>query len=354
MDAKPAAAPGGALKADPGLLENEVFRLEFDARGEIVRILDKEARKELAAGPCNRFRMFKDVPVLFDAWDIDRSCELQPVDLPGEAALEVATSGPLVAAVRLRRKLLGSDLVQEISLRRGARRVEFKTVVEWRESHKLLKVEFPVRFHANEAIHEIQFGHLRRPNHRSRPFDADRFEVPQQRWTALAEERGGFAVLNDGKFGVSVLGNRIALTLLKSALAPDMAADKGRQEFTYAFTAWNGAFAECGVVKEASELNAPARTAPGAAGEKSLFTLDAPNVAVEAVKPAEDGSPDVVVRLYESAHAATRCTLATAFPVKEAWETDMLEKPLRSLPCRLGKLYLEFRAFEIKTLRLKP
>jgi alpha-mannosidase len=353
-DAKPAAGGGGALRAESRLLENEHLRVEFDAKGEIARIFDKESKKDLAAGPCNRFRMFKDVPVLFDAWDIDRSCELQPVDLPGEATLEVAASGPIVAALRVRRKLLGSDLDQEISLRRGARRVEFRTVVEWRESHKLLKVEFPVRFHANEAIHEIQFGHLRRPNHRSRPFDADRFEVPQQRWTALAEERGGFAVLSDCKFGVSVLGNCIRLTLLKSALAPDMEADKGRQEFTYAFTAWNGPFADCGVVREASELTAPVRTAPGAAGEQSLLAVDAPNVMIEAVKPAEDGSPDVVVRLYESVRAATRCTLETALPVREAWEADLLEKPLRPIPCRAGKLPLEFRAFEIKTIRLKP
>ena len=26
-------------------------------------------------------------------------------------------------------------------------------------------------------MHEIQFGHIRRPTHKSRPFDADRFEV---------------------------------------------------------------------------------------------------------------------------------------------------------------------------------
>jgi alpha-mannosidase len=37
----------------------------------------------------------------------------------------------------------------------------------------------------------------------------------------------GCAVLNDCKYGVSVQGNSINLTLLKSALAPDMTADRG-------------------------------------------------------------------------------------------------------------------------------
>ena len=36
-----------------------------------------------------------------------------------------------------------------------------------------------------EALHEIQFGHIARPTHASRPFDADRFEVVNHKWTAL-------------------------------------------------------------------------------------------------------------------------------------------------------------------------
>ena len=45
-------------------------------------------------------------------------------------------------------------------------------------------------------MHEIQFGHVRRPNHRSNQFDFDRFEVANHKWTALCEEGRGFAVLN--------------------------------------------------------------------------------------------------------------------------------------------------------------
>ena len=266
-----------------------------------------------------------------------------------------STSGPLVATLRVTRKLNQSTLTQEISLRRGSRRVDFHTVLDWQESHKLLKVNFPVDIHANEAIHEIQFGHIRRPNHLSRPFDADRFEVCNHKWTALAEENRGFAVLNDCKYGVNVLGNSINLTLLKSALAPDMTADKGRQEFTYAFYAWNGSLAESAVVREAYDLNCPVMVTPGAAREveRSLFSVDAPNIIIETVKPAEDGSADVVVRLYESKRTATRCALTTSLPVREAIQTDMLENGDNKLPCQNGKIELEFRAFEVKTVRLR-
>ncbi len=245
-------------------------------------------------------------------------------------------------------------MTQEISLRRGSRGGWISPrPIDWQESHKLLKVAFPVNIHANEAIHEIQFGHIRRPNHTSRPFDADRFEVCNHKWSALAEENRGCAVLNDCKYGVNVLGNTINLTLLKSALAPDMTADKGMQAFTYAFYAWNGCLADSDVVREAYELNVPATTAAGAGGERSLFSVDAPNIIIETVKPAEDGSGDVVVRLYEAKHMATRATLITSLPVKRAAATNMLEEFEADLPCASGKIALEFRPFEIKTVRLQ-
>ncbi len=280
--------------------------------------------------------------------------ELTPVILDEPAKIEVVANGPLVAKVRLTRRIHNSTLTQDISLRRGSRRIDFHTVVDWQERHKLLKVNFPVTVHADEAVHEIQFGHIRRPNHKSRPFDADRFEVCNHKWTALMEEGRGAAVLNDCKYGVNVVGNSINLTLLRAPLAPDETADRGRQEFTYAFYCWNGPFADCDLVREGYDLNAPVLTAPGAAGERSLFAVDAPNVVIETVKPAEDNSKDIIVRLYEAKRTATRCTLTTTLPLTGAVQTDMLEEAeQQELSCDGGKVALDLRAFEIKTIRLR-
>jgi alpha-mannosidase len=343
------------LRAMPTLLENDLLRIEFNAAGEITRIWDKETGREWAAGVCNSLKLYKDVPTSWDAWDLDSMYALTPVELGASAKVEVVTAGPLVAVLRVMRKLNQSTLTQDISLRRKSRRVDFHTVLDWQESHKLLKVDFPVDIHTNEAIHEIQFGHIRRPNHLSRPFDADRFEVCNHKWTVITEENRGFAVLNDCKYGVNVLGSSINLTLLKSALAPDMTADKGWQEFTYAVYPWNGSLAESAVVREAYDLNCPVMVAPGAAGEvdRSLFSVDAPNIILETVKPAEDGSSDIVVRLYESKRMATRSVLTTSLPVREVIQTDMLENGDKKLPCQNGKIELEFRAFEVKTVRLR-
>jgi alpha-mannosidase len=342
----------GSVKATSRSLENELLRVEINEQGEVTSVYDKQARREVMAGPGNQLRLYKDVPDAWDAWDLDTMYELQPVETSEPVTLEVSANGPVVASLKLSRKLHHSTLTQVISLRRNSRRVEFATRIDWQESHKLLKVAFPVNIHANEAVHEIQFGHLRRPNHRSRQYDQDRFEVCNHKWTALAEENRGVAVLNDSKYGVNVLGNSINLTLLKSALAPDPTADHGLQTFTYALYPWLGSFADSNVVHEGYELNAPVMVLPGAGGEGSLFSLNAPNIILEAVKLAEDGSGGVILRLYESKRMATGCTMVVGFPVKAAMETDMMEENGMPLSCAYGKVALEFRPFEIKTVRL--
>jgi alpha-mannosidase len=180
----------------------------------------------------------------------------------------------------------------------------------------------------------------------------DRFEVANHKWTALAEENRGAAVLNDCKYGVNVLGHNINLTLLKSALAPDMTADKGTQVFAYALYLWNGAFLDSALVREAYDLNVPLMTVSGGAGERSLFAVDVPNVVIDTVKPAEDGSGDIIVRLYEAKRAATVCALRTSLPIAVARLTDMLECGDERLEVHDGAISLPFRAFEVKTVRL--
>ncbi|MFP4354757.1 MAG: alpha-mannosidase [Phycisphaerae bacterium] len=346
---------GTCVEATDNSLENQHLRLELNDRGEIVSLYDKDAGRQLADRPVNAFKMYKDVPSKFDAWDIDSMYEKTPVALDAPAdSIEKVTHGGLVGIVRIKRKLHNSQLTQEIRLHRRSRRIDFVTRIDWDEHHKLLKVNFPVNIHADHAIHEIQMAHVTRPNHKSRQYDADRFEVPQQKWTALAEADAGVAILNDCKYGCNVSGNSINLTLLKSAKAPDMHADIGTQEFNYSLYAWNGSLAASGVARQAYEINVPATTAAGNGGQQSVFTIDDPDVILETLKPAEDGSSDIVLRLYESMRRHARTSLHTTLPVSAAEQTNMLETDPQPLDVHHdGRIDLQFRPFEIKTLRLK-
>ncbi len=292
--------PENTIHAEKHLLENELVRVEFNDYGEITMIIDKSNLQKINLGYCNKLRMYEDIPSAFDAWDIDSMYKRTPVNLPEKAEIRVLADGPLFGQLEVKRRLNHSTMIQRITLRRNARRLDFETVIDWQERHKLLKVNFPVAYQSRNALHEIQFGYLARPTHRSREMDQDQFEVSNHKWTALVEPNRGFAILNDSKYGVDVLENSINLTLLKSALAPDMTADRGRQEFTYAFYFWNSPFIESGLVQQGYELNDPVMMVKGNRQAQSLFELDQSNIILDTVKPPEGGSKtDVILRMYE-------------------------------------------------------
>ena len=75
-------------------------------------------------------------------------------------------------------------------------------------------------------------------------------------------------------------------------------------------------------------------------------------MVLESLKPAEDGSGDVIVRLYESVRTATACELRVALPFRSVLATSMLESDGVAVPTHGAVMTLQFRPFEIKTLRL--
>ena len=78
----------------------------------------------------------------------------------------------------------------------------------------------------------MQFGYVERPTRRSRAYEKDRFEVCNHRYSALCDQAHGAAVLNDCKYGISMNGNALELTLLRAAAAPEMHAKAALQTAT--------------------------------------------------------------------------------------------------------------------------
>ena len=340
------------LVDDGAVMENALVSVRFNNRGEIVSLIRKETGREFACGAMNRLLAYKDVPRTFDAWDIDSNYIEQPIELNEPATLTVRQGSGLEAVLHVERKVMHSDFSQDIVLRADKERLDFVTTVDWHELHRLLKVSFAGNVQASEGINEIQFGFMKRPTHRSRQYDQDRFEVCNQRYSALEDEAHGFAVLNDCKYGISMLDNELQLTLLRAPASPEMRADNGKNEFTYALLPWDGSFLNSPVVDEAYDLNVPPVAAAGACDPFSAFSLSAPNVYIDTVKPAEDGSGDLILRLYEAKNADTACQLSLNLPCTKAWATDLLENKKEELPICNGTVSLHFHNFEVKTLRI--
>ena len=366
-DLRPAAVTTPAKRAvligTPSgyLMENDFLQAKINRKGEIISLCLKQdgREREFAAEPMNRFHLYKDVPRRYDAWDIDSNYVDQEVFGAHEVdSMQIVQSSGSRVCLRVSGRIDTSSYVQDITLDACGKRVEFDTTVQWSEQHRLLKVAFPVDVYAENGINEMQFGYVNRPTHRSRAYDRDRFEVCNHRYSALCDGSHGAALLNDCKYGISMNGNALELTLLRGATAPDRHADQGEHHFVYAITAWEGSFFDSDVVKQGYELNVkPMAVASGVKGF-SAFSVDVANVILESVKAAEDGSGDLILRLYESKKADTMAEVqfgldALGCAVRKVSRCNMMEEPEEVLSTDGRSVSVHFRPFEIMTLRVE-
>ena len=83
-----------------------------------------------------------------------------------------------------------------------------------------MKAVFPIAARASEATYETMFGAVERPTHANTDADLARYEVPGHRWADLAEPGFGVSLLSDARYGFSVFGDQMALSLVRGAIGP--------------------------------------------------------------------------------------------------------------------------------------
>ena len=253
-----------------------------------------------------------------------------------------------------------STITQLISFAAGSAAIDLDFDIDWHEQRKLLKLAFPTSVFTDRATSEIQFGHISRPTHLNTTWDVARFETVAHRWVQVAEPGFGVAVANDSTYGHDIRrdhpggaapGTTVRLSLMRGPMFPDPHTDQGRHQLRV--SAVCGADIETAIAA-GQRLNQPVRVLHGAGPVAPIVTVEAPGVLVEAVKLAEDGSGDVVVRLYESLGARSSGTVLPGFAYTDVQRTDLLERSIGPDPeASDGAVALAVRPFEIVTLRFR-
>lgn len=348
------------LYASAQRMENDFFILELNKCGQFCRIYDKrEGRELLPPGERGNVMVsYEDRPHNYDAWDVNYYYTEKAWEIDELLSAEVIERGPVRAVLRLRYQYLESTIEQDICLYRELPRIDILHRIDWREHQLFLKNYFPVDVHTNEAVFDIQFGNVRRPTHRNTSWDIARFEVCHHKWLDVSEEGYGLSVLNDCKYGVSVEGSKIGLSMLKSPIYPNPEADKEMHEFAYSLYPHSGGWQSADTVAQAYLFNNPLQAVikeneGGLLPESfSMFSVDMDNVVIEAAKQAEDGS-GIIVRLYECHNRRTRVRLDCGLRFEQAFECNLMELPERRLSAQGQSLTLTFKPYEIKTILLK-
>ncbi|ANY09786.1 alpha-mannosidase [Pseudonocardia sp. HH130630-07] len=359
--AAPAAAEPAVTRTDDGWrIANDRLSVLVGDDGRVHALHDLAAdRAVLAPGETAGLHLFGDIPNEWDAWDVDRHYRRMEIALPPAKSVDEVPRG-----VRAVVGFGDSTVTTEYTLAPGGRSLEVTVHAEWHERQKLLKLAFPLDVHAERATSEIQFGHLHRPLHANTSWDAARFETCAHRFVHVGEPGYGVALANDATYGHDVTrsareGARgttagtttwLRASVLRAPQFPDPQADSGSHTLHYSLTP--GAEIP-DAVREGYRMNLPVREVRGSGPVEPLVTVDGDGVVVEAVKLADDGSGDVVVRLYEAYGNRADARIGTGFDCSGAVETDLLERPLEGPEALSDGLRLRLRPFQISTLRLR-
>ena len=344
------------VKIDGLTVENPYYILTLDPTGQIARLFDKRAQREVLTGKGNVLTVFEDYPTLYDAWELEDYYKLKAYELDGEAAITPVTDGTRAGFV-IERTYMSSVIRQTLWLYSQSGRIDFETLVDWHEHHQVLKAVFPLDVHATSATYDVQFGHVTRPTHENTSWDKAKFETYAHKWVDVSECGYGVALLNDGKFGHSIEGSKLSITLLKCATYPNPEADQGEQRFTYSLLPHTDDFRQGGVIEESHALNQPlySKAVDKQAGDLpetySFVSVDRPNAVVTAVKEAEDHS-GVIVRFHDAYNCRSAVTLTVPATYTEAVLCDLMENPISPLDIRDGRVTLPVSNFELITVKL--
>ena len=347
----------GPVQASVSCIENEFLRVLISKNGTISSIYRKDLDCEYLEGDASVYSLWEDLPYKYDAWDISHYYRETTPEYARCEAVTVECESGFSATVRVQLQIGTSRIDQYIRLEAGVPVVYVSCRIDWRETHRLLRVGADSSIRSDSARYEIQFGQVHRPTHTNTSWDEARFEVVGHRYADLSRADAGLAILNDCKYGHRILEKSIELTLLRSPKSPDADADMGTHEFTYAYYPHAGTSDQMAVVRRAHELNSPvcvstmSDAASGTTTHASYFQIQAGSSKLEVVKPAENLDA-TVLRVYECLGNLDTAVLTVPGKYRRAEDSDLLENASRKLSLKNGQLSIRLKPFEIRTIRL--
>lgn len=354
--------------------------------------------RTLVAGPFPEIRLRREDGTMWD----ERILGPFFTDADGDRAFVGREEGPV--AVRLRwagllqgdphadpeppgwdvrpdgRRVIFADLrrlawEKEVTFYRDLERLDVTVRMDYRARNTEVMLAFPLQLDLahTQALYEVPFAAVERRPYYEVPADSPELKGaplhlaalggkgawPALNWVAYGDQHWSMLCANQGTPSHRLMSGAIEIGVLRSPTpissnfhTPPGARENGRHEFRFSLLPFRGEAVRSGACHLGPAFNAPPLTSaqpidPAAPSAQPCLTLSAPGVAFSCFKLAER-RPGYVLRTFETAGRRARGRLTAAFPFTCAWETNLMEEPLRQVdPARL-----EWRPWEIKTLLL--
>jgi alpha-mannosidase len=352
------------LSSGPNFLENEYYKVLLNASGDVSSITDKKINKELLSAPA-RLEFLKEHPERGSALNMDWNDRKNPplgfVD--GTPKISILENGPVRSSLKIERTGGKSRFNQIISLTagEGGKRIAFRNTVEWQSKGVSLKASFPTSVSNKVATYNLGLGTI------ERPVNSDKnYEVPTHEWIDLTDKSAsyGISILNESKYGSDFPNEKtLRLTLLytpSASVYPDQATlDWGTQEFNYSLFSHKGDWKNGRPDWQGRFFNQPllafqVPSHPGFLGNSfPIIRISSQAVDVRTIKNSESGNM-ILIRLQELVGKDID-NVIISFPGKivSAYETDAQERKTGEVTLHDGKLDLNMKKYEIRSIAVK-
>jgi len=326
-------------------IENDFIRVQFDeTTGNIKSFINKKTGREFIKNYAAKTVVINDEEQ--DTW----SHGVFTFDkVAGEFAnptFEIIENGDVKVALRITQKYNGSEIRQDYILYQHSKNLEVDVRVINNEQLKIFKLCFKLDAkNKTKAIYEIPYAHIEK--------ESNGEEEPAQNFACVEDGETGLAVLNKGKYSYSVKDNEIRFVAARSCVYADHYGvhsgmrdgkyeyqDQGVMYFKYAIKAYSGCFKEnaADIIKAGIELNTPSYSIAETYHKGSLpqkfsgIEIEKENIILSAAKNAEDND-GVILRFVETSGKETQSEIGVKFIN--------------------ANIKLDFKAFEIKTVKIK-
>ncbi len=378
----------GAPKQAGRVIENEFYRVEFAEDGSRIQSLyDKELDRELAGtfnvsmGPLDfEFGLFElfgiglKLVVPDDSFyeNPENEGSAESVEPTGEiwraqgypASVRVERDGDFAKSLVAEGEFLASRRRQRVVLFNEIKRIDLHLELDWDGvSNTALYLQMPHSLMNGQKYLDVPFAVHKNGNELTDFWIDESLPIPFkvrdiQNWLCFESEGRGLAIATRWPIVDFTIVPSFPLLWTNDSSGfffGERYRQRGKHNFSFSLTSYKGGWLENGIHRWGRQWAIPPMTFLSDSAmlprRRSYLSVVPENIIVSAFKKAEDEDA-VVIRLYETAGKRTDARMQTAFPVKRAIETNIIETASKKLAVSEDQVRLNFRPFEIKTIKL--
>lgn len=353
------------LKITAHSLENEYYKVEIDAKGNISGLYDKIGKRQLLSQPAT-LDLLSEKSEEWPAWNMNWSERQKPVysHIDKNVSTRIVENGPVRIALEVKREGENSTITQVLSLSSGesGKRLIVENNLDWQSSGLDLKAAFPLTALNDMTTYNMGVGTIERNINNEK-----KFEVPSKLWFDQTDKSGtfGVSILEDCKYGSDKPdSSNIRLTLVYSPkvnkrYVVQKTQDWGVHEFKYGIYAHQGDWREGLTPWQGSILNQPAIAFEtvkhkGHQGKSmSFLSISSPQIGLMAFKKMED-SDYYLVRVNELlGKDAQSISLNFCNDIADAYEVNGQEERIGNAHFTGHQLTFDLSHYAIKSYAVK-